>query len=76
MKREYSKPTIHVEVMEVDMPIAASCSSYSDAYELEQQGWFVSADSCDFLTDWISSGWDEFGDTVCYHSNIRTTLTS
>lgn len=75
MKRVYSKPTIHVEVMELDMPIASSCGSYDDSYELREQGWFVSDDSCDFITDWMND-LGMTGDTLCYHSNVRTNLSS
>lgn len=76
MKRVYSKPTIHVEVMEMDMPVATSCTAYDDSYELRQSGWFVSSDSCEFLTDWIMDDLGSIGDTVCYHSAVRTNVSS
>lgn len=74
MKRAYSKPTIHVEVMSLDMPVAAACDTYDESNELRAQGWFVGSDSCKVL---VLSG-DTFSgaDTLCYHSHARTTLTS
>ncbi len=75
MKRSYSKPTIHVEVMAVDMPIATSCASTGDSFELRLQGWFMDTDSCsNYNTDWNDRG--EYGDSVCYHSNIITGFSS
>ena len=78
MKREYSRPTIHVEVMSLDMPIAASCQTYSESPELKAQGWFV-GDACVFAFD-DENGNNSFlgdvGDTICYHSHARTTFTS
>jgi hypothetical protein len=78
MKREYSKPTIHVEVMSLDMPVAAACDTYSESPELKIQGWFAS-DGCIFRFDGENGdlGYiDSVGDTVCYHSHVRTTLQS
>lgn len=74
MKREYSKPTIHVEVMSLDMPIAASCDQFSESPELKAQGWFI-GDACEF--DFDSENGDlsyigDVGDTLCYHSHVRT----
>ncbi len=79
MKRVYSKPTIHVEVMSLDMPIAASCQTYSETPELKAQGWFIGSDSCSFQFD---NGNGDIGfmgdiaDTLCYHSHAKTTFTS
>ena len=81
MKREYSKPTIHVEVMSMDMPVAAACQTNDEFPELRAQGWFVGGDdNCmiilgnNFNKDngYYSSG----GDTFCYHSHARTTFSS
>jgi hypothetical protein len=81
MKREYSKPTIHVEVMSLDMPIAGSCDAYDESLELRAQGWFVGgADStCKIILGNNSNGDGFFGggaDTLCYHSHARTTFSS
>ena len=73
MKREYSKPTIHVEVISLDMPIAQSCDSFSDFPELEAQGWFVNGkdSGCAFeLGNSSGSGIFKPGDTLCFHSNV------
>ncbi len=74
MKRVYGKPTIHVEVMAVDMPIASSCNSTGDAFELRLQGWFVNTQNClSDGDDWNMPGeGGDYGDTICYHSNIIT----
>lgn len=81
MKREYSKPTIHVEIMCLDMPIAASCQDVSESFELRTQGWFISGtdSNCIFIFDkdnGDNSFMDEVGDTLCYHSHTGTTLYS
>jgi hypothetical protein len=81
MKREYRKPTIHVEVMSLDMPIAAACQSYDEFPELRAQGWFIGGanSTCTFKfdNDKGDMGYiNGVGDTLCYHSHARTTLTS
>lgn len=78
MKREYSKPTIHVEAMSLDMPIAAACDEFSETPELSAQGWFI-GNTCEFTFDGengdlIQIGGD--GDTLCYHSHVKTGLYS
>ena len=78
MKREYSKPTIHVEVMSLDMPVAAACDTCSESPELKIQGWFA-GDGCIFRFDHEEGDLgfiNEVGDTVCYHSHVGTTLQS
>ena len=78
MKREYSRPTIQVEVISLDMPIAAACQAHYESPELQAQGWFV-GDACVFDFD-NTKGDDRFlqgvGDTVCYHSHAKTTFAS
>ncbi len=75
MKREYTKPTIHVEVMSLDMPVAASCEEPGEYYELREQGWFVGTDC---MADWNVYGveLEQQGDEVCYHSIIRMGFSS
>jgi len=72
MKRTYSKPTIRVEDVAMDMPVAANGQSYSDdRFELKSQGWFVNV-SCDFIVG-LDEEYPTFfdkNDTACYHSNI------
>ena len=80
MKREYSKPTIHVEVMSMDMPIAGACqSSYDETPELKAQGWFLDSNNCMIILGNNSENKDYYvsgGDTLCYHSHVRTTFSS
>lgn len=85
MKREYSKPTIHVEILALDMPVAGSCgaqSGYTEYGELIEQGWlFVSKDSCAGTGDGLYFGdaedeMAEIGDTLCYHSAVTTIIAS
>ncbi len=76
MKRKYTKPTIHAEAMAVEMPLAQTCQDTGDAFELRLQGWFISEQSCMFVE---GSGGDDhsaYGDSICYHSNIITSLSS
>ncbi len=75
MKRNYSKPTIHVEVMSVDMPIAASCEKHSEAFEFRIQGWFSTEEGCAFDAD-IFNDRDDLSDGICYHSHVNTTFSS
>lgn len=78
MKRKYSRPTIHVEVLSLDMPVAAACQAQFEAPELKTQGWFAGG-ACifDFDNDnGDSSFLSGVGDTVCYHSHARTTFAS
>ena len=79
MKREYSKPTIHVEVMSMDMPVAAACQTHDEYPELSAQGWFVGGDdNCMIILGNNSSDgyFGSGGDTFCYHSHARTTFSS
>ncbi len=79
MKRIYGKPTIHVEVMSLDMPVAASCydNTNADIIDLKANGWFVVACG-DMNLENNKEVWDGLGvaDTICYHSNITVTLNS
>lgn len=83
MKREYRKPTIHVEVLSLDTPVAGSCTaSYSLEFpEFSAQGWFVGNEMCSFSlddrdADSVVQKVDEYGNTVCYHSHTRTVFQS
>jgi hypothetical protein len=83
MKKEYGKPTIHVEVLSLDTPVAGACAaSYGLEYdEFAKQGWFVGDQVCDFVlndsdADSIVYKVDNDGNTVCYHSHTRTVFQS
>lgn len=71
MKREYSKPTIHVEEVSMDMPVAASCSQYVDLPDLKVQGWFAGGCMLNYNDDNSSSN-----DTICYHSHSKMAFSS
>lgn len=86
MKQPYIKPLIAVEDLTLDRPIAQSCSADpGDIASLKDIGYIVGGDTncqnghvldgggidCDF------DGKADFQeDTVCYHSNVQTVLTS
>lgn len=81
MKREYSKPTIHVEVLSLDTPVAGACAaSFGLEFpELSEQGWFVGEQLCGLSYEDADSGVnkvDEYGNTLCYHSHTRTVFQS
>jgi hypothetical protein len=78
MKREYSKPTIHVENMSMDMPVATSCDRNFglEFPELNEQGWFVGEQNCGNDYDHFGGEMDQYGDTLCYHSHTRTVFQS
>ena len=74
MKRVYLRPSIHVEPMQLDTAIAASncIVNKADFEALQRWGYFVAELACSFYADGLKMG----EDTICYHSNIRTVLTS
>ena len=74
MKRPYSKPTIIVEVFQLDQPIAAGCNAdRDDMNSLLELGYFTTEMNCIIpVGDGTLPGYD----TICYHSNIQTAFTS
>ena len=77
MKKAYSKPMIYVEVMELDQPIAGTCSAdKSDMIELTAQGWFTEARQCNFKLTAENPTVQNGSDTICYNSNVLTAFTS
>ncbi len=83
MKKEYSKPTIHVEILSLDTPVAGACTTplSLEFPEFSAQGWFIGAESCsleldDASADHVMQKVDDSGNTVCYHSHTRTVLQS
>lgn len=77
MKQPYSKPTVAVEILVLDSPIAANCTAdKDDILSLKELGYLV-GDSCNFGSIDQSGIVDPLtGDTVCYHSNVQTVLNS
>lgn len=74
MKRTYAKPTIHVEVMSLDMPVATSCESNLEVMEMMAQGWFFT--DCFFRKNEAEEEMGAYGDTFCVHSHAKTTFAS
>jgi hypothetical protein len=76
MKREYSKPTIHVETLALDMPIATSCDNSGDYGDLHAQGWFNASGECALdAGDWLGDLAD-LGNTICYHTSVKNAFVS
>lgn len=82
MKKEYSKPTIHVEILSLDTPIAGACATSLDLEhsEFSALGWFV-GDGCTFEivgmeADDVLQKIDDNGNTVCYHSQTGIVMQS
>lgn len=86
MKQPYMKPMIAVENIAMDRPIALECSADPGIVtSLKALSYLVSGDAdcsnghiiegggidCDF-----DGNSDYPDDTVCYHSNVQTVLTS
>lgn len=76
MKREYSRPSIHVESMKLDTVIAATnCTvEKADMMALQRWGYFAPDLGCGIYVENLRMGYGY--DTVCYHSNVRTVLSS
>lgn len=73
MKREYSKPTIYVEPMIMDTPIALGCTAdKEDMKALVTLGYFTQNEACSFNINDIDWG----DDTICYHGNVQTAFYS
>ena len=75
MKKPYSKPTITVEAIQLDQPIAAGCNAdFDDMRSLIELGYFTVEGTCSIpiLGDGPIQGYD----TICYHSNVQTAFTS
>ena len=74
MKREYSRPAIHVEPLKLNTAIAATNCMVprEDMNALRRWGYFAPELACDIFVDSLPMG----NDTVCYHSNVRTVLMS
>lgn len=82
MKKEYSKPTIHVEILSLDTPIAGACTTSLDLEfpEFSALGWFV-GDGCQYEIDGMDADdvlqkVDDKGNTVCYHSQTGIVIQS
>ena len=73
MKKKYSKPTVAVESLALNQPIALNClADFDDVRSLIDIGYFGDESTCDLTYDEV-----EFGnDTVCYHSNVHTAFLS
>ena len=76
MKRAYSKPSLYVEPIKLDMPIAGNCiAERADMEALMIFGYFNAERNCGLPLEEV--GKVEWGDnTYCYHSNIQTAFLS
>lgn len=73
MKKAYSMPTITVEELQLDKPIALGCEAdYADIQSLIGLGYF--SDGCPINVS--SNGLPPQYDTICYHSNVQTAFLS
>ena len=73
MKKTYSKPTIIVDAIQLDQPIAAGCvADFDDVRGLIELGYFA-ADACSIP---VGDGTLPDHDTICYHSNVQVAFTS
>lgn len=67
MKKAYSMPTITVEELQLDKPIAVDCKAdYDDMNSLIEMGYFAD-ESCKTICDEVVN---DGHDTICYHSNV------
>ena len=76
MKRAYSKPSLYVESIKLDTPIALNCMvEKADIEALKMFGYFTADRAC---LQWIENNDPvQWGDnTICYHSNIQTAFIS
>lgn len=75
MKKPYSKPTITVEAIQLDQPIAAGCTANRDDMKsLIELGYFTAERNCSITIP--GEGTLPGYDTICYHSNVQTAFTS
>lgn len=74
MKKTYSKPTIIVEKLQIDQPVANNCTAdLDDMNSLLTLGYFTAEKNCSIQ---IGEGTLPGFDTICYHSNVQTAFTS
>lgn len=77
MKKAYSKPTLYVEEIQLDLPIASTCSANKDDMkDLIELGVFTEDRNCwcPIEEDGSIPGFPNT--TVCYHSNVQTAFLS
>ena len=76
MKRAYSKPSVYVEPIKLDTPIANTCmADRADMEALMMFQYFDNEHKCIIKLDEINEvKWGE--NTICYHSNVLTAFLS
>ena len=73
MKKAYSMPTITVEELQLDHPIAAGCdANFEDINSLMELDYF--SESCKYDVDLVDK--PDKWDTICYHSNVQIAFSS
>ena len=77
MKRVYEKPSIDVDVLELDMPIASGCNADKEDLEsVMELGYFTQDMGCKKYNDTYINPPNGDEDSVCYHSNVQTAFFS
>ena len=77
MKKVYEKPSIYVETLELDMPIAAGCEAdKEDMEDVMVLGYFTVELMCRKSDDKYINPPNGDEDTICYHSNAQTAFFS
>ncbi len=73
MKKQYTKPMIATESLELDSPIAFNCTAdFDDVKSLVNLGVFADS-TCYILPD---ADGRIMGTEICYHSNVQVAFTS
>jgi hypothetical protein len=73
MKKAYNKPSIYVEPIKLDSPIAANCiADRADMDAVMSLGYFNADYICQFSEDTVDWG----NSTICYHSNVQIAFLS
>jgi hypothetical protein len=73
MKRAYSKPTIYVEAIKLDSPIAVNClAEKADMEAVMSFGYFNGDYNCFIKENEVAWGHS----TICYHSNVQQAFLS
>jgi hypothetical protein len=73
MKKAYTKPSIYVEPIKLDSPIAANCrADRADMDAVMLFGYFNAEYPCQIVKDSVDWG----NSTICYHSSVQMAFLS
>ena len=74
MKKPYNPPTITVEDIRLDQPIALNCvADFDDVKSLLDMGYFAAELNC---SKFVDKNTNQPYDTICYHSSIQKAFLS